>query len=146
MVDDSGGGAGTVGISKSTFTVNSGSNVISVFAKANGESWLDIRTFSFDAGGDGESYFDLGTGVVWSYGTAATNMVAHDKFNATVGLAYHHALRPNIQAAEYQGIRNRADHHRAQARKEHRRCSPHYRPRTALNHCSKRIPYCWGVW
>lgn len=44
-----------------------------------------------------KSFYDLGTGLVWSYGTGASNMVSHDKFSATAGVAYHHAIRPKVQ-------------------------------------------------
>lgn len=48
-----------------------------------------------------KSFFDVGTGIVWSYGTGASNMVSYDKFSATVGLAYHHAARPKLQTYNY---------------------------------------------
>jgi type IX secretion system PorP/SprF family membrane protein len=42
-------------------------------------------------------FFDIGTGVLWSYGTGASNIASFDKFSATAGIAYHHTLRPRIQ-------------------------------------------------
>lgn len=40
------------------------------------------------------SYFDYAAGVLWAYGRAASTMGSYDKFNAQVGLAYHHLSRP----------------------------------------------------
>lgn len=43
------------------------------------------------------SFFDFGTGVVWAYGTEASNLASFDKVTAQVGLAYHHVMRPKMQ-------------------------------------------------
>ena len=42
------------------------------------------------------SYFDYAAGVLWAYGRGASTLGSFDKFNAEVGLAYHHLSRPQI--------------------------------------------------
>ena len=68
LIDDSSTGAGIV-VATQTVTVSSGSNTISVFAKADQLDWLNLRFENFDSSGN--SFFDLTNGVVGS--TAASS-------------------------------------------------------------------------
>ncbi len=51
------------------------------------------ETFDFQ----NKRFFDMGTGVLWSYGTGASNIASFDKFSATAGIAYHHTIRPRLR-------------------------------------------------
>lgn len=62
-IDNVGGTQSNVGVQQ-VVTVDSGVNCFSVYAKANLSNWIALRTNSFDAGANGLSYFDVGTGVV----------------------------------------------------------------------------------
>ena len=71
LKDANGGGTSSdVSIRTQGELVPSGDNTYSCFAKADGLDWMDMRTFSFDASADGETYFDLANGVL---GTVSAN-------------------------------------------------------------------------
>jgi type IX secretion system PorP/SprF family membrane protein len=50
------------------------------------------ESFSYE----NSDFFDFGAGVMWAYGTSASNLASFDKFKAQVGLAYHHLSRPKM--------------------------------------------------
>lgn len=43
-------------------------------------------------------YFDFSTGFLWAYGTEASNLASFNKFQAQIGVAYHHLARPELMA------------------------------------------------
>ncbi len=47
---------------------------------------------------ENSDYFDFSTGFLWAYGTEASNLASFDKFQAQVGVAYHHLARPELMA------------------------------------------------
>jgi len=67
LQDSGAGGTGAVAISVNVTVSTSTAYTFSLFAKADQLSWIDLRSFNFTTG-DGETYFDLGSGAI---GTSA---------------------------------------------------------------------------
>lgn len=64
LIDDSGAGGQVEVRWQQGITVASGSNTFSFYAKADQLSFVRLTTLSYDAGGDGSTYFDLAGGTV----------------------------------------------------------------------------------
>ncbi len=64
MTDDGSTGTGTVHARQAATITASVDWCFSIFAKADQLDWLRLSSISFDAGGDGDSFFDLGGGAV----------------------------------------------------------------------------------
>jgi hypothetical protein len=67
--DNNSGGTGGVRVDETAFVVQSGDNVISIYAKKGTLDWLRIQTFNYDAGGNGSIDFDLDNGVLGTINT-----------------------------------------------------------------------------
>jgi len=72
LLEGSGGGSGTVAAFVVITTAVSGDNIFSVYIEPANNSWVNLETAAFDAGGNGDTYFDLTTPSV---GTQSANHI-----------------------------------------------------------------------
>ncbi len=111
LKDDNAGGNGAVFARQTNRAAVSGDNVWSCYVKKDGLDWCSLRTTAYDAGADGETFFDLDAGVVGTVDpnhTAGIEVAAEGfyrvwvSFNTTTDLSGH----PYVYAADSDGDRS----------------------------------------